>query len=262
MELSETFVPTAGTVGLLPMLTYYSLIVTGLVFLAQTAFVFTTRPLVEPKHQAAHILSGVIALVAGVAYFQMQDIYRDMLAELATVVDATDRQTLMREAYPAVSQYRYMDWAITTPLLLLTMVRLLNVSLRSIARPVALMLVADLFMIVTGYIGEQQLTFDQEAIVSAKLIWGGVSTLGYAVVPWTLYKLYRQYGAVPSLDRSFRLVALTTITFWGIYPIGYILSATGVDTNVIHIGFCIGVVINKTGVAALLFLTTHRRETV
>jgi len=261
MELSETFVPTAGTVGLLPMLTYYSLIVTGLVFLAQTAFVFTTRPLVEPKHQVAHILSGVIALVAGFAYFQMQGFYRDMLAELATVVDPTDRQTLMREACPAISQYRYMDWAITTPLLLLTMVRLLNVSLRSIAKPVTLMLVADLFMIVTGYIGEQQLAFNQEAIVSAKLIWGAVSTVGYAVVPWTLYKLYRQYGAAPSLDRSFRLVALTTITFWGIYPIGYILSAIGVDTNVVHIGFCIGDVINKTGVAALLFLTTHRRET-
>lgn len=260
MELSETFIPTAGTVGLLPMLTYYSLIVTGLVFLAQIAFVFTSRSLVEPKHQLAHNLSGVIALIAGYAYFQMQGFYHDMLAELATVVDAADRQTLLREAYPAVSQYRYMDWVITTPLLLLTMVRLLNVSMKTIARPVALMLAADLFMIVTGYIGEQQLTFDQEAIVSAKLIWGAVSTVGYAVVPWTLYKLYQQYGAAPALDRPFRLAALTTVTFWGIYPIGYILSAVGVDTNVIHIGFCIGDLLNKTGVAALLFLTTHRRE--
>lgn len=262
MELSETFVPTAGTVGLLPMLTYYSLIVTGLVFLAQTAFVFTTRPLVEPKHQLAHSLSGIIALVAGYAYFQMQGFYHDMLAELATVIDVADRQTLMRESYPAVSQYRYMDWVITTPLLLLTMVRLLNVSMQTIARPVALMLLADLFMIVTGYIGEQQLTFDQEAIVSAKLIWGAVSTAGYVIVPWTLYRLYRQYGATPALDRPFRLAAFTTVTFWGIYPIGYILSAVGVDTNIVHIGFCIGDLVNKTGVAALLFLTTHRRESV
>lgn len=258
MELSETFIPTAGTVGLLPILVYYSMIVTSLVFLAQTVFVFTSRPLVEPTHQVSHILSGAIAIVAGYAYFQMQGFYHDMLAELATVADPADRQTLMRESYPAISQYRYMDWSITTPLLLLTMVRLLNVSLRTIARPVVLMLLADLFMIVTGYIGEQQLTFDQEAIVGPKLIWGAVSTVGYVIVPWTLYKLYRQYGVTPKLDRTFRLVALTTVTFWGIYPIGYILSVLGVDTNIIHIAFCIGDVINKTGVAALLFLSTYQ----
>lgn len=259
MEFSDTFIPTAGTAGLLPMLTYYSLIVTGLVFLAQTVFVFSTRPLIRPEHQVPHMLSGVIAIVAGYAYFQMQGFYHDMLAELATVADPTDRQTLMRESYPAISQYRYMDWAITTPLLLLTMVGLLNVSLRSIARPVALLLIADLFMIVTGYIGEQQLTFDGEAMVGPKLIWGAVSTVGYAVVPWTLYRLYRQYGTIPALDRPFRLMALTTVTFWGIYPIGYILSAVGVDANVIHIAFCTGDVVNKTGVAALLFLTTYQR---
>ncbi|QJD77608.1 bacteriorhodopsin [Spirosoma rhododendri] len=260
MELSETFIPTAGTVGLLPMLVYYSLIVTSLVFLAQAAFTFTTRPLAEPEHQVSHIISGVIAIVAGYAYFQMQGFYHDMLAELATVADPTDRQTLMRESYPAISQYRYMDWAITTPLLLLTMVRLLNVPLRDVARPIILMLVADLFMIVTGYIGEQQLTFDQEAIVGPKLIWGAVSTVGYVLVPWTLYKLYRQYGASPKLDRTFQLVALTTVTFWGIYPIGYILSAVGVDTNIIHIALCFGDVVNKTGVAALLFLSTHQQK--
>jgi bacteriorhodopsin len=258
MELSETFIPTAGTAGLLPMLTYYSLVVTSLVFLAQTIFTLTTRPLVEPAHQVSHIVSGVIAVVAGYAYFQMQGFYHDMLAELVTVADPADRQTLMRESYPAISQYRYMDWAITTPLLLLTMVRLLNVSLRTIARPVGLMLAADLFMIVTGYIGEQQLTFDQEAIVGSKLIWGAVSTVGYVVVPWTLYKLYKQYGMTAKLDRTFRLVALTTVTFWGIYPIGYIASALGVDTNAIHIAFCVGDVINKTGVAALLFLSTQQ----
>ncbi|MCK8490978.1 bacteriorhodopsin-like [Spirosoma sp. RP8] len=262
MKLSDTFIPTAGVVGLLPMVTYFFLVVAMYAFLGNFLFALLSRTSVSPKHKSTQALTTIIAAVAGISYFLIQSYYRDMLAELATLADADNRQTLMRESYNAIGQYRYMDWAVTTPLLLLKMVSFLRVKLHEIKRPLAIMLLADFFMILTGYIGEQQVGFDNEVLAGPKLIWGAVSTVGYIIIPFTLYKLWKQYAdrALPKEQQAYRLMALTTVTFWGVYPIGYILTVFAIDTNWIHITFSIADLINKVGVGLVAYWAG--RETV
>lgn len=53
-------------------------------------------------------------------------------------------------------------------------------------------------------------------------------------------------------------MALTTVTFWGVYPIGYILTAFDVNTNVIHIAFCLADIINKIGVGTIAYLAAKK----
>lgn len=255
MEVANQFIPTAGAVGLLPMVTYFFLIVTVYAFLAQFIFALATRNSVVPEHRTAQVLTALIALVAGASYFLMQDFYRALLAELATVTDPTDRQTLSRESYNAIGQYRYMDWAITTPLLLLKMVLMLRIPLTTVKRPLAVLLLADFFMILTGYIGEQQLGFDNEILSGPKLLWGAVSTVGYGVIPVVLYRFWKQFAdrAQPAEQRAYRLMALTTVTVWGVYPIGYILTVVGLNTDWIHIAFSVADLINKVGVGLVAY---------
>lgn len=90
---------------------------------------------------------------------------------------------LLRQSYNAIGQYRYMDWAITTPLLLIKTVLMLRIQPSDIKRPLVLLVAADFFMILTGYIGEQQLGFNNEILTSPKLMWGTVSTLGTLSFP-------------------------------------------------------------------------------
>lgn len=255
MELAERFIPTAGVVGILPMVTYFFLIMTMYAFLGNFIFALATRSDVSPEHRTSSTLTAIIAAVAGLSYYLIQFYYHDMLTELATLASSDDRQTLIRESYAAIGQYRYMDWAITTPLLLVKIVSMLKIELSEIKRKLVILLTADFFMILTGYIGEQQLSFDNETLVAPKLIWGAVSTLGYVLIPITLYQFWKQfaYRVLPEEQRAYRLMALTTVTFWGVYPIGYILTVLNIDLNWIHIAFSIADIINKVGVGLIAY---------
>lgn len=258
MELNDKFIPTAGVVGILPMVTYFFFLVTAYAFLANIIFALSTRSSVAPEHRLARNLTACIAAVAGVSYFLMQDYYHDMLTELASLTDPDDRRTLIRESYNAIGQYRYMDWAITTPLLLIKIVFTLKMQPHQIRQSLALLLGADFFMILTGYIGEQQLNFDNEILVGPKLFWGAISTIGYLIIPIILFRYWRFYAhqenVLPEERRAYRLMALTTVTFWGVYPIGYILTVTDIDLNWIHIAFSVADIINKVGVGVTSYL--------
>lgn len=246
------------------MLAYFLMIVAVFAFLSHAIFALATRQNVRPEHDTAQILTVIIAVVAGFSYFLIQSSYRSVLAEAATLSDPNERVTLLREAYTAVGQYRYMDWTITTPLLLIKMVQALGIRPGQIKRLFTWMLVADVFMIVTGYIGEQQLSFDNEPLVAPKLIWGAVSTLGYVIVVWVLYRVWKEFAdrARPEERAAYRLMALTTVTFWGVYPIGYILSAFGFDPSWLHIAFSVADIVNKVGVGLVAYQASLKSQVV
>ncbi|RYY19892.1 MAG: hypothetical protein EOP41_09440, partial [Sphingobacteriaceae bacterium] len=150
------------------------------------------------------------------------------------------------------------DWAITTPLLLLKTVSLLKIQPHQAKKSIFWLLFADLFMVFTGYIGEQQLSADGHILVGDKLIWGAVSTVGYVVIPYILWNLWSRFKDTvqPEERTAYKWLALSTVTTWGVYPLGYILTTfNGINLNYIHISFSIFDVINKVGAGAIVYLT-------
>jgi len=258
MEFAEKFLPTAGLVGILPMITWFSMLVACYAFVGNVIFALMSRSSVAPEHRISRDYTAIIAAVAGISYFLIQSYYKDMLHELATIDNEEGRTQLLRTSYNAIGQLRYMDWAITTPLLLLKMTAMLKVQYRKYRGMINTLLLADLFMIVTGYIGEQQLTPDNEILVAPKLVWGAISTVGYVIVVYVLYKIWRDCSNelhVKAPERwAYKVMGIMVVTFWGVYPIGYILTAvTSIDTNWIHLSFSIADVINKVGVGAIAY---------
>ena len=120
------------------------------------------------------------------------------------------------------------------------------------------MLAADFLMILTGYIGQQQLASDGTVLAMPHYVWGTISTVFYILILLTLYRIWQRFRsrATESEEFAFRLVALTTVTFWGVYPIGYILTAAfpEMDFNWIHLAYSVADVINKAGVGAVFYL--------
>lgn len=261
MDLVHTFLPSAGAVGLLPMVTWFFLVVTFYAFVGNAIFALASRTSVAPEHRTASIFTAIIAVVAGISYYLIQEYYREMLQELARMSTDDGRRQLIRQSYNTVGQLRYMDWAITTPLLLLKMVITLRIEPHQAPRAIAVLLLADFFMIVTGYVGEQQLTAANDIMDAPKLVWGAVSTLGYVVIPVVLWRLWHRFRAHarPVEQRAFRLMALTTVTTWGVYPIGYILTVfDGFDLNWIHLAFSVADVVNKVGVGTVAYLAAKK----
>lgn len=257
MDLSGRFVPTGGEVGLLAQVTYYFLIVTMFAFFAAFVHFLTTQNRVVKEHRAAMVLHACVCLVAGLSYFVIQDNYRYYLETLARVGNPAERLNLTREAYVAIGQYRYMDWTITTPLLLLTAVLGLRLRTRHVLGPVTVLLLADVLMIFTGYIGNNQITDGGAILAGPRLLWGTISTAFYLVVVYILFTQFRKYqrAAHREEDRAFRTSALATVTTWGVYPLGYLVPVffQNVNLNWVHIAFSVADVVNKVGIGAVAF---------
>ena len=259
MQFTQTFVPTAREVGLLAIITEQFLVMALFAFAAGFVFFLARSNAVAPWHRASATLSAVICLVAGASYWFIHYYYHDMAHALAATPDPLARRRLVRDAFSAIGEYRYIDWAITTPLLLLKMVLMLKVKPREIMGTISLLLGADFLMVLTGAIGDQQLAPEGGTLVHAHLLWGTISTVFYLVVPYLLFvRLSPRYGgnADDPSGRAFRLMAFSTITTWGVYPLGYLVPVVfpHADMNWVHLAFTVADVVNKIGVGVVAYL--------
>ncbi len=259
-QLYQTTVYTAREVGLLPIITELVLVATMFAFLAAAVFFLARGNSVHPAHRASGGLTVVICLVAGAAYWYIHYYYHGMMQELAVrPTDPVGRHNVIRDSFFAIGLYRYMDWIVTTPLLLLKTVLLLKVKPREIPGPIALLLGADVWMILAGCIGDQQIAADGTLLVGHHLLWGTLSTVGYAVIPYVLfYRLAPRYGGWNDDEsgHAFRVLAFSTVTTWGVYPLGYIATAVfpSMDLNWVHLAYTVADVVNKIGVAVVAYL--------
>ncbi|WP_462267100.1 bacteriorhodopsin [Mucilaginibacter sp.] len=243
------------------MITYFLLIFAAYAFLGNVIFCWLGKSSVAPEHRTSRYFTAIIAAVAGTSYMLIAHFYHEMLRELAHITDPAKREELLRTSYNAIGQLRYIDWSITTPLLLLKAVSMLKIQPGQAKSSIFWLLFADLFMVFTGYIGEQQLTADGHIMVGDKLIWGAISTLGYVVIPVILWNLWKRFKDTvqPEERTAFKWIALSTVTTWGVYPIGYVLSTiNGFNLNYIHISFSIFDVINKVGAGVVVYLAAKK----
>lgn len=257
MNFGDRFVSTAGQVGLLAQVTEFFLLMAVFAFAGSFLFSLLTRTSIAPEHRVSNTLTAIISLVAGASYFLIHDNYHEMLRELAKLPDEASRFVFVQQAYLAIGGYRYIDWSVTTPLLLLKTVLMLKVKPREIKGMIALLLAADVLMILTGYIGAQQVDAQMSVLVGPRLTWGTISTLFYLVIPVILYRIWQRYQSrgTPDEQYAYKLMALTSVTTWGVYPLGYLVPALlpQVNLNWVHIAFTIADIVNKVGVGLVAY---------
>lgn len=98
-------------------------------------------------------------------------------------------------------------------------------------------------------------------MVNAKLIWGGISTIGYVVVVVVMYQLWKRFSERAEAEErwGYKTMAYTIVTFWGVYPIGYILACFQVvDLNWIQLSFSVANTINKVGVGVIAYIAARQ----
>ncbi|QJD95431.1 bacteriorhodopsin [Mucilaginibacter robiniae] len=257
MHFSDSFLPTANSVGISSMVAYFFMIFAAYAFLGGFIFAWLGKSSVAPEHRTSRYFTAIIAAVAGISYMLIAHFYHEMLSELSRLTDPAKREELLRTSYNAIGQLRYIDWSVTTPLLLLKTVGMLKIKPSQAKTAIFWLLFADLFMVITGYIGEQQIGADGHILVGDKLIWGAISTVGYIIIPVVLWNLWKRFKDTvqPEERTAFKWLALSTVTTWGVYPLGYILTTVdGFNLNYIHISFSIFDVINKVGAGAVVYL--------
>ncbi|NJN60068.1 MAG: bacteriorhodopsin [Leptolyngbyaceae cyanobacterium SL_5_9] len=212
---------------------------------ASALFFLNARAQVGQKYRLALLVSAIVVSIAGYHYFRIFNSW-----------DAA--YTLQNGAYtltgePFNDAYRYVDWLLTVPLLLVEAVAVLALPVKE-AKPLLIKLAAaSVVMIATGYPGE--ISSD----LVTRIIWGTVSTIPFAYILYVLWvelskSLVRQPEAVQSLVRNMRLLLLLS---WGVYPIAYLLPMLGITgtsaTVGVQIGYTIADVLAKPVFGLLVF---------
>jgi bacteriorhodopsin len=171
--------------------------------------------------EAHTIYHGIVPIIAALSYLAMAAGQGVVPIAVALIDDPSQSTDLLltRTFYYA----RYIDWAFTTPLLLLP---LALVAIHSRARHLGLiagLLLADLMMIVTA------LFFGLSVVPWIKWTWFLVSCGAFAAVYWVMWVPLRQQAALERADvqDSYRSNALILSALWLIYPIILFLGTDG-----------------------------------
>ena len=89
----------------------FTFFVGAMAMAAATVFFFMERSRVDGKWKTSLLVSGLITMIAAVHYFYMRDYYLEVSAAAAKA----GRELTFGESSP--TQFRYIDWTLTVPLM-------------------------------------------------------------------------------------------------------------------------------------------------
>lgn len=177
-----------------------------------TIFLFVARERVAPRYRMAVMISATVTAIAAYHYFRMFDSFNHAYAGMDNNPDAYN------------VGYRYVDWLLTVPLLLVEIVAVLGLA-RAVQTSMLNRLVpAAAAMIILGYPGDAKLVI--LGVANEASIWGALSTIPFLYIMYVLFielgkSLSRQSAPVQKKVKQLRLLLLAT---WGVYPITFILA--------------------------------------
>lgn len=202
---------------------------------AASVFFFFERQQVDGKWKTSLLIAGLITMIASVHYFYMRDVW------LSTGTSPT--------------QFRYIDWILTVPLMCVEF----YLILRAFGATTTLlwkMIGYSLLMLVAGYLGET-------AFRSSSVVWGIISTIGYAGIVYEIWfgSARRLAGSSqdPNLNDAFRALSWFVLVGWAIYPIGYMAIETDgwlrnvIDVRNMDLIYNIGDAVNKIGFGLVIY---------
>lgn len=205
-----------------------ALFMLGFVSMAAGTFYFVLeRTELKPEHKATATYAALVTFIAAIFYWQMKDMVSfGYLTDIAAI----------EKTMPV----RYLDWVLTTPLLLLEFG--IIASLTGAPKGTTYRLVmADLVMIITGYFGE--IGVPGSAGNYMNFI---ISSLAWVYIAYTVWKLQPTKGTA-ALKKSVANMKKFVIFGWMIYPIGTavqeFLELSGTDTETIKLAVCISAII-------------------
>ena len=194
----------------------YNVFSFGLVsMLACTIYTLVSQQRVLAKYRNALVMSSMVTFIAGYHYLRIFDSFKHASEGGKVLLDGS--QNSFNEAY------RYVDWLLTVPLLLVEVIAVLALA-KEVSRSLITRLVpASAAMIALGYPGE--ISNDQ----NTQVLYGVLSTLPFIYILYVLFvelgkSLERQPAGVAETVGRLRLLLIAT---WGVYPIAYIFNIVG-----------------------------------
>ena len=176
--------------------------------LASTIFLYISQARVLPKYRQAIAISATVTLIALYHYWRIFDSF----VAAKTTGDFNEA-------------YRYVDWLLTVPLLLMETIAVLNLPKGERKSLIGRLVPASALMIILGYPGE--IAVDN----GPKMMWGALSTIPFLYILYILFvELTKSLESQPSeVADTVKRLRLLLIATWGVYPISFLMPVLMTD---------------------------------
>ncbi|GDX99755.1 xanthorhodopsin [Phycisphaerae bacterium] len=196
---------------------------------------------VAKSYRSVMVVAGIICAVACFHYFRMSAIY---LEQVAGLFDAAGQRIAGKTITQFPTAYRYIDWLITVPLLVLEVPLLLRLGRKGTGLFRSLVL-ASIVMLVFAWIAEV-------SPVGGTSWWVNylISCVAWFYIVYILFsQVSAQMQAQPeSIVRALKGLRMFILVGWTIYPLGFLMALVGTQGESIReICYNIADVINKVG---------------
>ena len=223
--------------------------------MATTVYLWLRMRAVHDKFQSAVIISGLVTFIAAYHYFRIFNSWVEAYRFPLPLANGTILDPVLT-GVPFNDAYRYMDWLLTVPLLLLEILLVMDLEDAKFRCKAWVLGLFSAAMIVSGYYGELVVTGN---LAPRWNCWG----LSMAFFLYIVYELI--IGLSEATSRETPLVAgkirtaqIMTVLSWCTYPVVYLfpmLNHGSASSTVVSIqlGYCVSDIISKCGVGLVIY---------
>ena len=221
---------------------------------AASVFFYFERQTVSDKWKTSLLISALITTIAAAHYLYMREYWC-----------STFNGTNAGAASP--TEFRYIDWLLTVPLMCVEFYLLLKAAGASINMLWRLVGYAVL-MLVAGYVGEVSAKVGHPIRGFENFGWGVISTIGWAGIVYEIFfgeaKQLADGSSDANVRKAFNLLRGFVLIGWAIYPIGYMTLPGNVLSNSVELAskmnvvYNIGDAVNKIGFGLIVWNLAKR----
>jgi bacteriorhodopsin len=228
---------------------------------AATLFFWLARGQVAPQFRLALIVSGLVTFIATYHYFRIFESWNGAYAVQGNILVAGPKR--FNDAY------RYVDWLLTVPLLLVELILVMGLTRAdTISKGLRLGLLAAL-MVALGYPGEIA------GSMSSRVLWGGISMIPFLFILYELFVGLRGSlaGQPPAARGLVNAAIWVTLASWSFYPVVYFApiffgpenanlnTMSGSAITLVQTGYTIADILAKAAFGVLIFLIASAKST-
>jgi len=190
----------------------YNMFSFGLIsMMACTVYTLVAQNRVLPKYKPALVMSSMVTFIAAYHYFRIFNSFEDSSKDNAVAIGTS--QHAFNEAY------RYVDWILTVPLLLVEVIAVLALAKEASKSLMTRLVIASSAMIILGYPGEIS------TANGTKMLYFVLSMIPFVYILYVLFvelskSLDRQPEGVAKAVGQLRTLLMVT---WLVYPISYLI---------------------------------------
>ncbi len=221
---------------------------------ATTIFVWLGRSQVADAYKTAMTITGLVTAIAFYHYLRIFDSW-DQAYVLANGIAKPSGKEFN-------DAYRYVDWLLTVPLLLVELILVMRLSeAETWSKGVKLGVLAAI-MVALGYPGEIA------TVASTKWLWWALAMVPFAIIVYELYNgLSTAIANQPANVRGLVSAARNlTVASWCFYPVVFVFPMLGFSGRAsmvaVQVGYTIADIVAKAVFGVLIFMIAMRKSEV